>query len=110
MKTEVLDALGDLLPGSLLLMEPRGTLDAAVVAITFDDELRPRAVYSQHVASLLLAKHTEGMTYDDAAEWFTFNVGNEVQWLEDIYADFDADDYNPQSTDDEDGAFAKLLD
>ena len=88
MTSEVLDALGDMLPKPLLLMEPRSVLDAAVVSIAFDEYLKPRAVYSMHMASVLLAQRDD-MSYASANEWFSYNTSGEVVWLEDLVADAD---------------------
>lgn len=83
MKTETLDALAKFLPDHLLLMEPRSILDEAVLAATFDEDLKPRAVYDQREVARLLAEFNNTSPADER-EWLAFNTGDEVVWVDDL--------------------------
>lgn len=87
--TAFLDAISERHHLPIAVLEPRAVLDAAFVAVAFDrDTQAPIAVYDREKAATLYAAH-EKVTYRDALEWFDFNVGGLVVWLEDLT---DADD------------------
>lgn len=84
MKTKDIDAISVRHRLPIAVLEPRAVLDAAFVAVTFDEDTQqPVAVYDREKAAALYAEH-EKVTYRDALEWFDFNVGGLVVWLEDL--------------------------
>ena len=64
--------------GSVPVLEPRAAFDGAAVAIV-DAPRGPLLVYDRHkVIDALVA--AQGMTYDEALDWFGYNIEGSKLW------------------------------
>lgn len=83
MTREQIDNLADVV-GTFNVLEPRDALDEALVALAFDPETqKPQAVYDIKAAALIVAK-LDGMEYEDAWEWLSYNASGTVVWLHEL--------------------------
>jgi len=82
--TAFLNAISDRHRLPIAVLEPRAVLDVAFVAVAFNrDTQAPIAVYDHEKAVAIYAEH-EKVTYREALEWFDFNVGGLVLWVQDL--------------------------
>ena len=82
--TAFLNAISERHHLPIAVLEPRAVLDAAFVAVAFNrDTQAPIAVYDHEKAVAIYAEH-EKVTYREALEWFDFNVGGLVLWVQDL--------------------------